>query len=66
MNHQNENPPPYYPPGKIINPELPRPKVRTIIPLFFFDIDITDFPRIKFICNHKTTKNETPNQSYVI
>lgn len=29
-------------------------KIRTIIPFPFYDIDITDFPRIKFIKNSVT------------
>lgn len=58
---------PYQPPHQqthIVNtmPECPNEikntkkhrKVRTIIPLPFYDIDITDFPKIKFIKNSVT------------
>lgn len=53
-----EPPPPYQkePPVFIRKslPEYPKEekhKIRTIIPFPFYDIDITDFPKIKFVKN---------------
>ena len=39
---------------KDINDETKKQKIRTIIPFPFYDIDITDFPKIKFIKNSVT------------
>lgn len=60
----NEAPPPYQkeqprpqPQPIFVRKSLPeypkeqKRKIRTIIPFPFYDIDITDFPKIKFIKN---------------
>jgi len=65
-NHSDERPPPYAPyesakPESIKLEQVKveeKSKVRTVIPFLFYDIDITDFPRIYFVSNSVSDRTD--------